>query len=168
MMNILRRPTRHRLTGSHRRRDRWGAYIVEFALCTPVLFLVIFGCIEIARFMYFRQAIDQAAYEAAREGVITGARVNDVIDTANTMLTAYGVTHSTVTVTPTTIDEDTATVTVTISANFAANSWVTPAFAAVGDTVTSVTLDHENQAYLVPAAAAQDATLNDNDEPLDE
>lgn len=136
-------------------------------MVTPLFFMIVLGSVEIARFMYFRQAIDQATYEACRMGVITGARINTVRNTANDMLAAYGITDAAVSITPSSIDEDTETVTVTITANFAANSWVTPEYLPIGNTISTVTLDHENQAYLVPAGTADNDTLNNNDEPLD-
>jgi len=156
---------RHRLPS--RRRQRLGAYTVEFAVCLPVFFTLVFGCLELARFMYVRQALDQSAYEAARSGIATGARISDVYDQANLMLTAYGVLGSEVVVTPAEITQDTETVTVQIVCDFAANSWVLPRFALPGILESRVTLDHENQAYLVPENVDQDESLSENDEPLD-
>lgn len=159
------RPGRRRPHASRRR--RLGAYTVEFAICLPVFFTLVFGCLELARFMYVRQALDQSAYEAARMGIATGARIGDVRDQANLMLTAYGVTASEVTVSPNQITEDTETVTVQIVCDFSANSWVLPRFALPGILESRVTLDHENQAYLVPENVEQDESLSENDEPLD-
>ncbi len=148
-------------------RARRGAYLVEFTVCASVFFLTIFACLELARFMYVRQALDQTAYEAARAGVIVGASASDVETRAASLLQAYGITYMGLDVTPQTIDENTREITVTITCDFAANSWIATQFVSNQPLVSTVTLDHENQAYLVPEAATQDEDLEENDEPLD-
>ncbi len=152
-------------TGCPRRRR--GAYTVEFAVCATVLFTTIFASLELARYMFVRQAIDQIAYEAARAGVIAGANSNDVYNKANALLNAHGIVVSNVTVTPATITSTTTQVSVQISCNYAQNTWVPPSFLPGNNIVTMTTLDHENQAYLVPEAAAQNAEDLENPEPLD-
>ena len=146
---------------------RRGAYAVEFALCATVFFTSIFGCFELARFMYVRQALDQTAYEAARTGVISGASSAEVEVRAQSLLAAYGVTVASLEVVPQMIDENTREISVTITCDFAQNSWLVGHYVSGEPMVATVTLDHENQAYLVPAAAAEADDLNNNDEPLD-
>ncbi len=159
---------RHPLTQRHTMvRARRGAYAVEFALCATVFFSSIFGCFELARYMYVRQALDQTAYEAARTGVISGASSAEVELRAQSLLAAYGVTVASLEVLPQTIDENTREISVTITCDFAQNSWLVGHYVSDEPMVATVTLDHENQAYLVPAAAAEADDLNNNDEPLD-
>lgn len=148
-------------------RARRGAYAVEFALCATVFFTSVFGCFELARYVYVRQAIDQTAYEAARTGVISGASSAEVEARAQSLLAAYGVTVVSLEVLPQTIDENTREISVTITCDFAQNSWLVGHYVSDEPMVARVTLDHENQAYLVPAAAAEADELNNNDEPLD-
>lgn len=149
---------------THRRR---GAYTVEFAVCATVFFTMIFASLELARYVYVRQAVDQIAYEACRAGVITGAKNSDVTAKANQLLNAHGIVGSNITVTPATITNKTTEVTVEITCNYAANTWVPPSFLPAGTIVTRTRLDHENQAYLVPDAAAQNAKNLNNPKPLD-
>ena len=141
--------------------------MVEFAICASVFFMVIFACFELARYMYIQQAVDQTAYEAARQGVIVGADAEDVTGRAEELLQAYGVLFADVDVTPATIDESTGEITVRIQCSFADNSWITPKFVSGSDIITTVTLDHENQAYLISDEATEDDDLQNNDEPLD-
>jgi len=65
--NTLNQGTGRRSTG-HRK----GAAVVEFAVCLPVIVLIVFGAIEAASMMFLRQALVQASYEsikiAARDG----------------------------------------------------------------------------------------------------
>ena len=55
------------------RRKRTGATAVEFALVAPILFLVIFACIEFARMMMTVAIIEQSAFEAARNVAVLGS-----------------------------------------------------------------------------------------------
>ncbi len=157
-----RKRSRHRCAPSRR-----GAYTVEFAVCATVFFTLIFASLELARYVYLRQAVDQIAYEACRAGVITGAKSSDVTTKANQLLSAHGIIGSTIVVTPGTITNRTTEVTVEITCNYAANTWVPPSFLPAGTIVTRTRLDHENQAYLVPDAAAQNAKNLNNPKPLD-
>lgn len=155
--------------GSRRRgaKARSGTYTVEFAICATVFFMVIFAGFELTRFIYLRQAINQIAYEAARTGVIVGANADAVSSRAEQLLAAYGVVAAQVDVSPSTIDETTREVTVAVSCNYSDNSWAAPNFVKVMTLESSVTLDHENQAYLISDEADDDEDLNSNDEPLD-
>ncbi|MEZ6136864.1 MAG: pilus assembly protein [Pirellulaceae bacterium] len=65
-----------------RRRDpRRGAAVVEFAVCLPVMVLLIFASLEGANMLFVRQATVQAAYEAVK----SAARSNGSTATATTI-----------------------------------------------------------------------------------
>lgn len=53
-----------------RRRERQGQSLVEFALVVPVFFLLLFGFIDIGRYVYTVSAYGQAAREGARYGAV--------------------------------------------------------------------------------------------------
>jgi Flp pilus assembly protein TadG len=56
---------------SHRRDDRpAGQALVEFALVLPVFLLIVFGIIDVGRYVYTNNAFNQAAREAARYGSV--------------------------------------------------------------------------------------------------
>ncbi len=74
---------------------------LRFALL--FFFTLIFASLELARYVYLRQAVDQIAYEACRAGVITGAKSSDVTTKANLAESAHGIIGSTIVVTPSTI-----------------------------------------------------------------
>ena len=62
-----------------RSKPRRGAAAVEFAVCLPVVLLVVFGSIQAASMLFLRQATIQAAYEGVKvairgEGTDEGAR----------------------------------------------------------------------------------------------
>lgn len=61
---------RSRSVRRHRRdRDR-GQSLVEFALVLPVFFLVLFGIVDVGRYVYVTNAFSQAAREGARYGSV--------------------------------------------------------------------------------------------------
>jgi Flp pilus assembly protein TadG len=79
------------LSRTHRKGVREGAFTVEFALCCGLFFMLLMAGIEFTRFMYARHSIDQAAYEAARIGIVPGKTPAMVADRANQILNATGV-----------------------------------------------------------------------------
>lgn len=61
-----------RMTPRSRRTRRTGAAVVEFAVCLPVILLVVLGSIEAASMLFLRQTLVQAAYEGAKVAIRTG------------------------------------------------------------------------------------------------
>ena len=82
------------------RRMKRGAMTVEFALVCPIFVLLVFGMIEFSRVSIIRHAVDNAAYEGARVGIIPGANVTDVATAAQRHLDAVGLSGATINVTP--------------------------------------------------------------------
>jgi Flp pilus assembly protein TadG len=147
--------------------DRAGAYTVEFAVCASVFFSTIFGCFELARYGYVQQSLDQTAYDACRQGIVSGANAADITARANVLLSAYGVNVASIVVTPATIDENTMQVSVDITCNFSDNSWALPDFVTDNVMTSTITLDHENRAFLKNEEATDESTLTNNHEPQD-
>jgi len=144
--------------------SRRGAFTVEFALCSSILISIMLASIEFNRFMYARHSVDQAAYEAARVGIVPGRTPNDVRATANRILNATGIRNATVTVSPAAFTDSTDTVTVSIRCNYAESSWLRPFYLSSTEIVADMTLDHENKAYLIDVQG--DIGQNDN-APID-
>ena len=48
---------------------RRGVAAVEFAVCLPVIVLLVFGSIEASSFIYLKQSLATAAYEGVREAI---------------------------------------------------------------------------------------------------
>src|SRR4051812_11308365 len=82
---------------------RCGATLVEFAICLPVLLVMVFGSIELCRLNMLRHGATQAAYEAARRGIVPGATTTQVRTVASDLLDALLVSGYTVDVNPSTI-----------------------------------------------------------------
>ncbi len=49
--------------------NRKGAAVVEFAVCLPVIMLIMLGSIEAANMLFLRQALVQASYEGAKAAI---------------------------------------------------------------------------------------------------
>lgn len=131
--NSLRRRKRHE--------NRSGIAIVEFAVCIPVILVIVFGMIEMANLIFTRQALKAASYEAALAVTnINGTQTNATAK-ANTVLTAYGIVGASVSYSPT-VTAATASgtnVTVTITAPRSSNS-VSPSFFFTNTNITCATV----------------------------
>ncbi|MEQ1827092.1 MAG: TadE family protein [Pirellula sp.] len=122
----------------HRPNMRRGAALVEFAVCVPVLMLLILGSMEATSAIFVRQALTTSAYEGVREAVRTGGNSIDATSRAQAVLDARRIRNSRIRFTP--ADVRTAprgsSVVVEVSAPFAANS---PFFGnVVADRVSTV------------------------------
>ena len=49
--------------------SRRGAATIEFAVCLPIIVLLVFGSIEASGLIFLRQSLDVAAYEGLRAAV---------------------------------------------------------------------------------------------------
>lgn len=107
---------------------RKGAVTVEMAIAVPILFLMVFAALEFCGMNVMRHSVDNAAYEAARRGIVPGATVADVEATADLIMTAAGATNIQVDVVPAVITEDIEELTVTVTLPVAGNGWITPIF----------------------------------------
>jgi Flp pilus assembly protein TadG len=104
---------------SPKRQDRKGALTVEFTLVAPIIFFLFFGSLEITAVNILRQSAGNAAYEAARTGVVPGATADDAIAMATEMLTVLSAHRGAVV----TVNEELEKVTVTIAVPAEQNSW---------------------------------------------
>jgi Flp pilus assembly protein TadG len=57
-------------TGSTSERARRGQSLVEFALVLPIFMLLLFGLIDMGRYVYLNSTLSQAAREAARVAAV--------------------------------------------------------------------------------------------------
>lgn len=71
------------------RRD--GVAAVEFAVCLPVILLLVFGSIEASSFIFLKQSLNSAAYEGVRAAIRSGADSGEGIERATAILNARGV-----------------------------------------------------------------------------
>ena len=80
--------------------DRSGVAAAEFAVCLPVLVLLMLGVIETTTMVFLKQSLAVAAYEGAHVGVLPDATAQDVADTCLEILADRRVNSATIQVTP--------------------------------------------------------------------
>ena len=120
--------------------DRKGATAVEMALVMPVFVLILFAMFEFTRMIVLRHTADNAAYEAARIAMVTGASANEAITEAQRIMNIVRVNDFAVNVDPSTITDETESVTVEISVPVDGNGWILPYFSSGQTIVSSSTL----------------------------
>jgi len=84
------------IKNSFRSRRRRGVAAVEFAVCLPVIVLLVFGSIEASSFIFLKQSLSVAAYEGIREAIREGATSAQAIQSAENILNAREVRDFTV------------------------------------------------------------------------
>ena len=109
-----------------KRRLRRGAATVEFAVCLPVIVLVVLGSIEAASMLFLRQAMIQSAYEGAKVAILRGADNADAIAAAQAVVQGRQLDGATISFDPLNVAEALPgeTIRVTASAPGDANSFI--------------------------------------------
>ncbi|TWU41235.1 TadE-like protein [Novipirellula aureliae] len=74
------------------RRHRRGAAAVEFAVCLPILVILVFGSIEACSFIFLKQSLSVAAYEGAREAALSNSTTSAASTRSQQILDSRGVT----------------------------------------------------------------------------
>lgn len=87
---------RHRRRRSSQNR-RKGAAVVEFAVCLPVLVLITLAFIDLTNYIYFRQSLKIAAYDAARVAARPESTSTDVQNAAERLMDMRGIDNWTLT-----------------------------------------------------------------------
>lgn len=82
------------------RQQRRGVAAVEFAVCLPVLVLVVFGSIEACTMVFLKETLTVAAYEGSRVALDPTATEADVVARCQDFLTSRNVQGGTVTLIP--------------------------------------------------------------------
>ena len=111
-------------------RSRAGAAAVEFAVCLPVLLVVVLGSIEASNMIHVQRALTTAAYEAARTAAKDPASTSGgVTNLALAILDGHQVRDGQVIITPgdlataSTGDQVTVTVTAPLGVNRVISGW---------------------------------------------
>lgn len=116
---------------------RSGAVTVEVALCLPILFLLLFGCLEMASANMLKHATESAAYEGARVGILPGATPAGVQLAVDHILNTIGAEGSSVEILPQVITQETEEIEVIVSVPYAPNAWIAPFVIRNNPTFTS-------------------------------
>ncbi len=108
---------------------RRGIAAVEFAVCLPVLVLVVFASIEACTMVFLKEALTMTAYEGSRVALTPGMTSADVTNACQQILTARNISSATISVVPNNLstipagDPIAITVTAPCSANAVMPVW---------------------------------------------
>ena len=122
----------------NRQMTKRGAALVEFAVCMPILLILILGSMEATSAIFVRQALTTSAYEGIREAIRIGSTTSGSTNRAQAVLTARQIRNSSIQFTPSDIQSALpgSTVVVEVSAPYKINS---PFFGnVIADRVTTV------------------------------
>lgn len=111
-------------------RCRRGTATVELAICLPVLVTLVFGAIEAANAIYLKQALTEAAYEAARSATASGGSQATAEKRFNEIVTARRLVGTTLAFSPPVSSSTPAgtLIEVTVTAPASANSYAPDLF----------------------------------------
>jgi hypothetical protein len=96
---------------------------IETLLVAMTFMLFVLLAIDRGRVMLVQQAIDNAAYEAARAVMVPGASSHDAIATANELIATAGIPRSTVSVSPRSLTDAHGVVRVQIEVPYDVVTW---------------------------------------------
>ncbi|MDZ4657964.1 MAG: TadE/TadG family type IV pilus assembly protein [Bythopirellula sp.] len=88
------------LKSRNRRPQRAGVAAAEFAVCLPVIVLIVLATIEACTMVFLKQSLNIAAYEGARTALAQNVSSVDVVNAAEQVLTERNVNGGTVTISP--------------------------------------------------------------------
>jgi uncharacterized protein (UPF0333 family) len=74
-----------------RRSSSRGVAAVEFAVCLPVIVMLVFGSIEASSFIFLKQSLHVSAYEGARTAIRVGSTNAVASDSVRNVLVARNV-----------------------------------------------------------------------------
>lgn len=91
-------------TRSRRSRKNRGAATVEFAVCLPVIVILVLGSIEATTMIFLKQSLTVAAYEGARTAIVPDATSADVQQICEEILADRRVNNASVSIIPNNLD----------------------------------------------------------------
>jgi Flp pilus assembly protein TadG len=107
-------------------RTRRGAAVVEFAVVSPVLILLLLGMIEYGRMIMVQQSLATAARVGARSAIVEETSASTAKNVVESFLAGVGVTGTNITVSPSEISSlaHGKPITVAVSVPFSEVSWL--------------------------------------------
>ncbi len=89
---------------NRRLKPRRGAALTEFAVCLPVIILLVFASLEGANMLFMRQAVVQSAYETVKAAAKSRGNATDAELVGRQVLTARRLTPQSITINPRNVD----------------------------------------------------------------
>jgi Flp pilus assembly protein TadG len=126
--------------------NRRGAAAVEFAVVSPIVFVILFVFIEFGRYVLAVHALEEAAREGCRAAVLRGATASAVQTKVSALLAPFGIASHTTTISPSPPSSvcQWQPITVTVGVDYRRIAWLpTPRFLKLSNLSKSCTLPRE-------------------------
>ena len=106
--------------------NRRAAATIEFAVCLPIIVLIVLGSIEAANMMFLKQSLIQASYEGAKVAIIRESTSGDTRTAVESVLEGRSIRNVNIEFTPANIEDAVPgeLINVTVSAPGGANSFL--------------------------------------------
>ena len=88
-----------------RKSERRGAAVVEFAVCLPVLLVLVLGSIECTSMIFLSQSLNVVAYEGARAAAKSGSTSVDTLARCQEVIGERNLIQANVTLDPANVDD---------------------------------------------------------------
>lgn len=98
------------------RKSRLGVAAVEFAVCIPLIVMIVLASIEASSMIFLKLDLQTTAYEAARVAVAPAATAGDVVSRGNEVLDQRNIKDGSVQVNPANLQNVAAGANVTVTA----------------------------------------------------
>ena len=107
-----------------RLKRKGGTALVEFAVCLPVIMILILGSMEATSAIFVRQSLTTSAYEGIREAIRIGSKTSNATGRAQAVLTARQIRSSNIRFTPSNVESAAkgSAIVIEVSAPYKANS----------------------------------------------
>ena len=128
----------------HKRNSRRGVTTVEFAMVAPVLFLVVFLILELARLMLFSGNVNTALLVGVRKATIASSTSAEVDELIRSELRRFGIDEAQISLTPTELTPEDRTVSIDIDVPISANNGLVLSQIGRQSVQRSIVSDREN------------------------
>jgi Flp pilus assembly protein TadG len=121
---------RHKTPSDKRWLAHRGIAAAEFAVCLPLIMVLLLGTLEVSTTIFLKQTLSIAAYEGARTAITSNATASDVEEACNRILIQRNVAGSVIAVSPSPLASQAVQswITVTVSAPASSNSVIQELF----------------------------------------
>lgn len=92
-----------RITKVSAQRSRQGAAIAEFAVCLPIIILIVFATLEATEMIFLKQSLTISAYEGARVALVPEVEDGSVEVVCQNILDDRRISNATIVITPSNI-----------------------------------------------------------------
>ncbi len=133
-------------------KERSGLVSLEMAITIPIVLMMFMGTIEFSRVAMLRHTLDNAAYEAARAGIVPGATADQVRAEATRVLSVVRASDFVVEVFPEEITDNTDQLSIVITAPIRTNGYWLSRFFGDANLVAKCTKPRLTIAAVVPTA----------------